>query len=252
MQMKHWNWPGALLAAALLFGTAIAADPETSKPKIGVISASGCYFISPTEEDGKKALRLDEICDAGLDEAWEAYLGELLAEQGIYEPAPVSIDRDGIRAVLHDEPSTDPMYPPQFDLKEQLPFFAKVAADNEVDYLLLLRADGNRLNNGFWMNHSGIMRRPFGRVPVLYYSAEMILLDASNGKKIKAGPVKGPYTGDLASFPHKKLDKSMKGRGMGDFSAEERADMISELDVLAKSALKRTLPKIVRKKRRRR
>lgn len=237
--------------AWILLAQVVAAPALAETPRIGVVSASGCYFISPTEGEQRLEYRVDEICEFGLDARWESYAAGLLAEAGDYEPVAISFDRDTLRSVLHDDPSGEAKIPPQFDLKESMAALQELAGEHDVDALLLIRAHGNRLNNGFWMNHTGIFHAPFGRRPVLYYSAELTLVDTRSGKKLKNVKAKGRYTGDMAAIPHEKLDKGFSRQGWPDLDESQRAEMIAKLDEVARDALGRSLPKVMASKKRR-
>ena len=138
----------AVVFTAMIGWFGVSASAQ-DKARLGIVSASGCYFLNIAEVDGEKTLVADNICEYGLDEAWEVHLTELLSDSVKYEPVPVEMDREKMRAALHGDVSTDPFKPVFYTHKEHSEYLASVARENGVDALLITRAYGNLLSNGW-------------------------------------------------------------------------------------------------------
>lgn len=189
-----------------------------------------------------------DATELSLDAAWEAKLRDAASGFGPFEFVDVEFDRTALLATYPKRSSWINTWR-HLRFKKTRPIFAQLAADNQLDTIIVLGADAYNVIEGVMdIEGAGIYTTKSlgGKNSIYYLISQLALIDGATGMPIETAhlTVGSRWTKIYGGFPVVDVPEALTGKEYPSYTAEEKEFLKSQLVSLADPALPRSFAKL--------
>lgn len=226
-----------------------ARAEETALPRVGVISMAGDVIFQ--RRLGVTAFGNDwsefDAADLHLDDAWEDKIEETLSPFGRWDFVDIVVDRAPLFTTYNKGTIVNNWRFLRF--KKTAPIFAAIAAENQLDYIIVLGADVSGTDSPVRREGAGIFtsKRIGGESTAYHLIAQLALIDGANGKPISKEYllVGRPGVRGSGGFPEIDAPAELTGKIYSDYTPEEKATLRATFVAIGDNAWARSLSKML-------
>ncbi len=224
--------------------------PAPTAKRVGVISMVGDVLFQRqlgVTAFGNKQAEYDAT-DLGLDAVWEGKIRDAAAPLGPFEFVDITIDKAALIAT----------YPRKGGLinnwrylrfKKTAPIFLQIAAENRLDYIIVLGGDAYSVVEGV-MSIEGVgiftSKRLGGTETINYLISQLAYIDGATGKPIETEylTVGSRWSKGYGGFPVVEAPAELNAKPYAEYAPEEKAALRDRLSSVADAGWTRSLAKL--------